>query len=162
MMICRVRSLDYGAVLAVINEAAHAFKGVIPEDRWKDPYMPLDELETEIRDGVEFYGLWEEGKVVGVMGIQRVDEITLIRHAYVTTDHQRKGIGKMLLLHLLNLAQTHVILVGTWASASWAVEFYERNGFKLLESVEKDLLLRRYWRIPDMQVETSVVLRLDR
>jgi len=160
-MICKVSAHENDSVLAVINDAAEAYRSVIPEDRWKEPYMPLVELEAEIEDGVEFYGFCENGKLVGVMGIQLVDDVTLIRHAYVLTDHQRRGIGKKLLFHLLNLAGTQVVLVGTWAAASWAVEFYEQNGFELVASEEKDRLLRRYWKIPERQVETSVVLRLE-
>jgi GNAT superfamily N-acetyltransferase len=159
-MIRKVRASDCSAILVVINDAAKAYRGVIPEDRWKDPYMPLNELETEIIDGVEFYGFWDSGKLVGVMGIQYVDDVTLIRHAYVLTDYQRRGIGKKLLRYLLNLTETRVVLVGTWASASWAVDFYEKNGFRLTTSEEKNRLLRRYWKIPNRQVETSVVLRL--
>jgi GNAT superfamily N-acetyltransferase len=161
-MIRKVTASDFCSVLEVINDAAQCYKGVIPGDRWKNPYMPLDELDIEIKDGVKFYGFWESGKLVGVMGIQRVFAVTLIRHAYVLPEYQRRGIGKRLLYYLLNLAETQVVLVGTWASASWAVEFYEKNGFKLTSVEEKDRLLRRYWKIPDRQVETSVVLKLER
>ena len=161
-MICKVAPSDSKEVLAVVNEAAQVYRGVIPEDRCKDPYMSLDELETEIADGVEFYGFWEKEKIVGVMGIQHVDDVTLIRHAYVLTAHQRRGIGEKLLRHLMNLAQSSVVLVGTWAAAYWAIEFYEKHGFGLVSSQEKDHLLKKYWKIPERQVETSVVLRLER
>ena len=159
-MICVLSSSDFKALLNVINDASEAYKGVIPRDRWNEPYMPAEELSKEIDDGAEFYGLKENGVLLGVMGIQRVRDVTLIRHAYVLTSHQRRGIGEKLLEHLLPLAKTPVVLVGTWEAAGWAVRFYEKNGFKLLSKDEKDRLLREYWNIPERQIKTSVVLKL--
>ena len=148
---------------AVINDAATAYEGTIPADRYRRPYMPLEELQAEIAAGVRFWGLWESGQeLAGVMGIQDVDDVTLIRHAYVRPERQRSGVGGRLLAHLLELAAAtqppRQLLVGTWAAAWWAVAFYERHGFVLVTAEEKDRLLRRYWRIPERQVETSVVL----
>jgi len=159
-MICRLFSSDFEAILKVVNDAAEAYHGVIPRDRWKQPYMLAEELRREIDDGVEFYGLKEDGVLLGVMGIQNVRDVTLIRHAYVLTNRQRRGIGEKLLTHLLRLAQTSEVLVGTWEAAGWAVRFYEKHGFKLVSKTEKNRHLREYWRIPERQVETSVVLKL--
>jgi GNAT superfamily N-acetyltransferase len=150
---------DFEPMLAIINAAATAYAGVIPAHRYQVPYMPANELRAEIAAGVRFWGWYDEGRLVGVMGIQDVDDVTLIRHAYVQPDSQGRGIGAALLAHLMGLARPPV-LVGTWAAASWAVRFYERHGFELVTPQEKDRLLRRYWHIPERQVETSVVLRL--
>jgi GNAT superfamily N-acetyltransferase len=144
-------------ICAIINDGARAYKGVIPEDRWTDPYMPEAELRHEIEDGVEFWGCEEDGALAGVMGIQRVQDVTLIRHAYVRTANQRRGIGALLLGHLRTLAKTPV-LIGTWADAVWAIRFYEKHGFRMVSPDLKDRLLRQYWTIPDRQAETSVVL----
>ena len=153
---------DFDSILEVINNAAQAYRGVIPEDRWKEPYMSADELKEEIGDGVKFYGLVEKCRIIGIMGIQPVKDTTLIRHSYVLKGHQGRGIGRKLLEHLINMAETPEILVGTWKDASWAIRFYESNGFKLTSDVEKDKLLRKYWRIPNRQIATSVVLKLKR
>lgn len=161
-MICKLSPSDFDAILKVVNDAAKAYKGVIPRDRWKEPYMPLEELSKEIEDGVEFYGFKEKGVLSGVMGIQKVRDVTLIRHAYVSTSRQRRGIGEKLLHYLLNLARTPTILVGTWEAAVWAVRFYEKHGFKLVSKTEKNRLLKQYWNIPERQIETSVVLRLSK
>jgi GNAT superfamily N-acetyltransferase len=151
---------EFNTILHVVNDAAEAYRGVIPEDRWKEPYMSAEELRGEIESGVEFYG-WVEGNVlVAVMGIQLVNDVTLIRHAYVLISHQRRGIGEKLLKHLLSLARTGEVLVGTWEAAQWAIRFYEKHGFKLVSKEEKDRLLRKYWNIPERQTETSVVLKL--
>ncbi|MCW4045586.1 MAG: GNAT family N-acetyltransferase [Candidatus Bathyarchaeota archaeon] len=159
-MIYRLQPTDFNAILTVVNDAAQAYKGVIPEDRWREPYMPAHELEAEILSGVEFYG-WKEGDVlIAVMGIQLVNDVTLIRHAYVQTAHQRKGIGEKLLKHLIGLARTPTVLVGTWEAAYWAVHFYEKHGFTLVPTEEKNRLLKKYWNIPERQIETSVVLKL--
>jgi len=123
--------------------------------------MSAEELRGEIESGVEFYGWVEDDVVVAVMGIQRVNDVTLIRHAYVLTRRQRRGIGEKLLNHLLSLARTSEVLVGTWEAAHWATRFYEKHGFKLASKEEKDRLLRKYWNIPERQVETSVVLKLE-
>ena len=142
---------------AVINEAAEAYRGVIPADRWHEPYMSRGELGEEIAQGVEFWCLEEEGELLGVMGVQDRGDVALIRHAYVRPDRQGKGIGSELLAYLEGLTYKP-ILVGTWADARWAIGFYERNGYRLVMPAEKDRLLRKYWSIPERQVETSVVL----
>jgi N-acetylglutamate synthase-like GNAT family acetyltransferase len=157
----RCEPTDFEAMCQIINDAAEAYRHVIPPDRWHEPYMPREELANEIRQGVAFWGLEQDGVLLGVMGLQPVKDVTLIRHAYVTTAHRGRGIGGSLLKHLL--AQTPgAILVGTWAAASWAVRFYEKHGFRQVTPLEKDRLLRTYWSIPDRQVETSVVLAFDR
>ncbi len=161
-MICQLASDDAHAILTVINDAAAVYKGKIPSDMWKEPYMPADELDEEIRSGVQFYGWKENNTLIAVMGIQRMSDVTLIRHAYVLTAQQWKGLGQKLLKHLLGLAATHQVYVGTWEAAGWAVKFYEKNGFELVSTTEKNRLLREYWRIPERQVETSVVLKLER
>jgi len=151
---------NFDSILRVINDAAQAYKGVIPDDLWKEPYMSSEELRHEIDSGVEFYGWFENDALLGIMGIQFVGDVTLIRHAYVLPEHQRRGIGSKLLRHLISLAKTSEILVGTWAGATWAIRFYEKHGFKLVSPEEKDKLLRTYWNIPEKQIEASVVLRL--
>jgi len=148
---------DFETIWLIINEAAQVYKGVIPADRWKEPYMSRSELEQEIRDGVRFWGYEDEGSLLGVMGIQDLVDVALIRHAYVRALNQNQGIGSKLLAHLHGQAKKPV-LVGTWAAATWAIRFYERHGFKLVTSETKDRLLRKYWSIPERQVETSVVL----
>jgi GNAT superfamily N-acetyltransferase len=144
-------------ILAIVNAAAEAYRGVIPADRWHDPYMAAAELDRELADGVVFWGYETEEGLAGVMGIQAVGDVDLIRHAYVSPERQGEGIGRALLEHLRATA-SRPILVGTWASAEWAIRFYERNGFALVTPEQKTALLRRYWRIPDRQIETSVVL----
>jgi GNAT superfamily N-acetyltransferase len=161
-MIRRLQPSEFNSILYVVNDAAEAYKGVIPEDRWKEPYMSTEELRGEIESGVEFYGLMEDDVLVAVMGIQLVNDVTLIRHAYVLTNYQRRGIGEKLLKHLLSLAGTSEVLVGTWEAANWAVRFYQKNGFTLVTNKKKDELLRRYWNIPERQIETSVVLKLGK
>jgi GNAT superfamily N-acetyltransferase len=156
-LIRRCREGDWAALLAVVNAAAAAYREVIPADRWREPYMPADELEREIADGVVFWAAEEDGRLLGVMGIQDKGEVTLVRHAYVTPTVQRKGVGTALLRHCQGLVRKP-ILIGTWAAASWAIEFYRRNGFTLVPGGRKDSLLRKYWSIPPRQVETSVVL----
>lgn len=148
---------DFDAVFAVINDAAVAYKDVIPPDRWHEPYMPHEELEGEISDQVEFWLAAEDKLLAGVMGIQDRGDVTLIRHAYVRTEWQHQGVGRALLDHVLALSQKPT-LIGTWAEAKWAVEFYERNGFTLVSYADKERLLRLYWNIPERQIETSVVL----
>jgi len=148
---------DFAAMLAIINDAAQAYRGVIPVDRWHEPYMPADELMKEITAGVIFWVAEEEGHLLGVMGIQDKDDVALVRHAYTAPTIQRKGVGTQLLRHVEGLADKP-ILIGTWADASWAIEFYRRNGFTLLPSSDKDRLLQTYWSIPLRQIETSVVL----
>jgi GNAT superfamily N-acetyltransferase len=159
-MIRRLVSSDLTSILRVINDAAQAYKGVIPDDRWKEPYMSPGELEEELEAGVRFLGWVQDQDLLGVGGIQPVKDTTLIRHTYVVTKSQRRGIGGRLLEHLMSLARTPEVLVGTWADASWAIRFYEKHAFRLVSLEEKDKLLRTYWNIPDRQVETSVVLKL--
>lgn len=148
---------DFDILYEIINDAAGAYRGIIPPDRWKEPYMSTDELRHEIEEGVLFWGYEEDGALIGVMGIQDVQDVTLIRHSYVRTARRSQGIGGKL-LSLLKKKTTHPILVGTWATAVWAVRFYEKHGFRLVSPEEKDHLLKRYWSIPERQIETSVVL----
>jgi GNAT superfamily N-acetyltransferase len=156
-MIRRCDGRDFELIWTIVNDAAQAYKGVIPADRWDEPYMLADKLRHEIADGVVFWGCEEAGTLEGVMGLQRVQDVTLIRHAYVRTGIQKRGIGGCLLTHLQGLA-TNRLLVGTWADAAWAIRFYEKHGFQLVGAAEKDRLLRKYWAIPERQIETSVVL----
>lgn len=148
---------DFESILDIINDGAFAYKGKIPDDRWTEPYMSMEYLKHEIDKGVVFWGYEENETLVGVMGLQVVREVTLIRHAYVRTTNQRKGIGARLLSHLLELANGPV-LIGTWADAIWAIRFYEKNGFQLVGRQEKNRLLKQYWTVPERQIETSVVL----
>ena len=154
--VCRSDELE--VVASIVNAAAFAYRGVIPADRWHEPYMPASELDLEIAAGVEFWGYDDGGELLGVMGIQPVDDVDLIRHAYVKPGRQRGGIGGALIEHLLDSA-TRPVLVGTWAAAEWAIAFYRRYGFEQVSPEEKTRLLRRYWDIPERQVETSVVLK---
>jgi N-acetylglutamate synthase-like GNAT family acetyltransferase len=156
-MIRRCQSSDLPGMCAVINEAASVYKGVIPSDRWHEPYMPLEELREEIRRGVEFWGYEENGQLAGVMGLQRVKDVILIRHAYVKPEMQNRGIGGNLMRHLLERVDGKT-LVGTWKAASWAIRFYEKYGFQLVGNTAKNQLLTMYWQIPRRQIETSVVL----
>jgi N-acetylglutamate synthase-like GNAT family acetyltransferase len=148
---------DFPAMLAIINDAAHAYRGVIPADRWHEPYMPADELASEIASGVVFWVAEQEGRLAGLMGIQDKGDVALVRHAYVAPTTQRSGLGTALLHHVEALTDKP-ILIGTWAAASWAIDFYRRNGFTLVSASAKDRLLQRYWSIPVRQIETSVVL----
>jgi len=155
------RGDDRVAILAIVNAAAEAYRGVIPDDRWHDPYMSADELAGQIAAGVEFWGYESDGELAGVMGIQEVGDVDLIRHAYVRPERQGEGIGRGLLEHLRGTTSRR-ILIGTWAAAEWAIRFYERNGFVKTSPARKDELLRAYWDIPARQVQTSVVLELTR
>lgn len=148
---------DFNAILEIINDAAQAYRGVIPEDCWHQPYMSEEALRREIGAGVRFHGWEDNGVLLGVMGIQDVLDVTLIRHAYVRTAQRNRGIGAALLAHLRGLARKPM-LVGTWKAAGWAIRFYEKHGFRLVDEEEKDRLLKKYWNIPARQVETSVVL----
>ena len=148
---------DFNTIFEIINDAAHAYKGVIPPDRWHVPYMSRSSLRSEIGDGVVFWGIERDGELAGVMGIQDKGEVTLIRHAYVRTALRGTGLGTRILRHLEPLSDKP-ILMGTWAEASWAVAFYRKNGYRLVSPEEKNRLLRKYWTIPERQVETSVVL----
>jgi N-acetylglutamate synthase-like GNAT family acetyltransferase len=144
-------------MLAIINDAAQAYRGVIPADRWHEPYMPEEELASEIAAGVEFWIAEDDAAIAGVMGIQDKGDVALVRHAYVSPARQRGGVGKALLAHLRTLVRKP-ILIGTWSDANWAIDFYRRNGFEVVDREEKNRLLRKYWTIPERQVETSVVL----
>jgi GNAT superfamily N-acetyltransferase len=156
-MIARCEQRDFNEIYEIINDGATAYRNVIPEDRWQEPYMTKEELERQIHEGVQFWGYKEGGKMQGIMGIQFKNDVTLIRHAYTRTVKRNKGIGSKLLMHLCAIATTP-ILIGTWADASWAIKFYEKHGFRLLSKEEKDELLFKYWKIPVRQIETSVVL----
>ena len=156
----QAHSADRPAMLAIINHAAEAYRGVIPADCWHEPYMPAAELAAEIGAGVRFW-VAEGDHMLGVMGMQDKGDVALVRHAYVAPAMQRQGVGQALLRHVQALTQKPV-LIGTWAAASWAIDFYKRNGFALVTREEKDRLLRRYWSIPVRQVETSVVLADER
>jgi len=151
------RDDERAQILAIINAAAEAYRGVIPADRWHEPYMDARELESEIASGVEFWGYETVGELIGVMGTQTVEDVELIRHAYVLPGLQRRGVGGALLEHLRSLTD-RPMLVGTWAAADWAVRFYRRHGFEQASPERGTALLKRYWTIPDRQIETSVVL----
>jgi GNAT superfamily N-acetyltransferase len=148
---------DRAAILAIVNTAAEAYRGVIPADRWHEPYMPRDELDSEIAAGVVFWGYEEDGRLAGVMGFQSVRDVDLIRHAYTLPSSQRRGIGGALLEHLRQSSNRR-ILVGTWEAADWAIRFYRRHGFELVAPAHKTVLLKTYWNVPDRQIEVSVVL----
>jgi GNAT superfamily N-acetyltransferase len=156
-MIRRCDDHDFETIWTIINEAAHAYKGIIREDCWTEPYMPRKELKREIDEGVVFWGYDEARTLAGVMGIQRVQNVTLIRHAYVRSSRQKGGIGARLLSHLRELAKGPV-LIGTWSDAVWAIRFYEKHGFQKVLAPEKDRLLKKYWTVSEHQIEASVVL----
>jgi GNAT superfamily N-acetyltransferase len=153
----RCRDDERDVILTIVNAAAEAYRGVIPADRWREPYMESRELDYEIAAGVRFWGYETGGELVGVMGVQAVREVDLIRHAYVLPDSQRRGVGAALLRHLRAI-NARRMLVGTWAAADWAIRFYSRHGFQLVSPERKTALLKTYWTIPDRQIETSVVL----
>ena len=156
-MMRRCDDRDFELIWAIISDGAKAYKGIIPADRWTEPYMSHEELRRQIDEGIVFWGYEESGTPEAVMGIQQVQNVTLIRHAYVRTSSQKRGIGAQLLSHLRGFTSTPV-LIGTWADAVWAIQFYEKYGFQLVGAEEKDRLLRKYWTIPERQIETSVVL----
>ena len=151
------RADERAAIHAIVNAAAEAYRGVIPADRWHEPYMTPDELAREIAAGVVFWGYEADGRLIGVMGLQRVRDVDLIRHAYVLPGSQRRGVGGALLEHLRRLS-ARPMLIGTWAAADWAIRFYRRHGFALVSPARKAALLEAYWTVPDRQIETSVVL----
>src|SRR5581483_11557653 len=157
MMIRRCTSGDVATIEAIINEAAEAYRGVIPDDCWHEPYMAREELESELAAGVDFWGWEDAGVIAGVMGLQHVRDVTLIRHAYVRPSHQSRGVGRDLLAALVAQSRGR-LLVGTWAAATWAIRFYERHVFRLASPAEKDRLLDTYWTISTRQRDTSVVL----
>lgn len=156
-MIRQCKKSDFNTLFEIINDAAGAYKGIIPDDCWNDPYMPAEELRTEIEDGIVFWGFDKEGILSGIMGIQDKGAVTLIRHAYVRKSDQNLGIGTRL-LHNLEKLTDKPILIGTWATASWAISFYIKNGYIPVSEEEKNRLLHKYWSIPERQVETSIVL----
>ena len=156
-MIRRCDDSDFEMIYEIINDAAQAYRGVIPTDLWKEPYMSKDDLRHEIGEGVSFWGYEEAGEIVGVMGIQPVQDVTLTRHSYVRTSKRNRGIGSKL-LSFLQRQTIRPVLIGTWADAVWAVRFYEKHGFRLVTKEEKDRLLRKYWSISERQIETSLVL----
>jgi GNAT superfamily N-acetyltransferase len=158
-LIRKCNESDCQAIYSVINEAAKAYKGAIPEDRYNDPCMPMQELRSEMGE-MTFFGYEKDGKLLAVAGFQQVRDVTLVRHVYVLPDHQRKGMGTELLSYIVQTASTRRILVGTWQAATWAIRFYEKNGFKLQPN--KDQLLKEYWKIPERQIELSVVLGIEK
>jgi GNAT superfamily N-acetyltransferase len=155
MMIIKLSSKDESDIWAIINSAARAYKGVIPDDRYQEPFMSKKELHGEMMN-MSFFGWQEKGKLIGVMGFQPINDVTLIRHTYILPDYQRKGIGTMLLKYMKQWVRTKYLLVGTWADADWAIKFYHKHGFDFMP--KKDELLGKYWHIPQRQVDTSVVL----
>jgi GNAT superfamily N-acetyltransferase len=157
-MIRELSPKEAQVIYKIINQAAFAYKGVIPADCYHEPYMPEEELLSEMKN-MTFFGWEERDKLVGVMGFQPIKDVTLIRHAYVLPDYQGKGIGTKLLNHLKQMTSTNRLLVGTWADATWAIDFYQKQGFKLMPN--KDELLMKYWDIPNRQIETSVVLGVE-
>jgi GNAT superfamily N-acetyltransferase len=148
---------DRAAILTIINAAAEAYRGVIPADRWHEPYMPEDELDSEIAAGVVFWGCEEAGRLTGIMGLQPLRDVDLIRHAYTLPGRQRCGIGGALLRELQRQSKQR-LLVGTWEAADWAIRFYKHHGFEQVSPAQKTILLKAYWNIPERQIETSVVL----
>lgn len=156
-MIRRCDESDFESIYDIINDGAQAYKGIIPADRWTEPYMSRDKLRHEINDGVVFWGYEDAGALAGVMGLQDVQDVTLIRHAYVRTASRNHGIGGLLLSHLRTIT-SRPVLIGTWADAVWAIGFYEKHGFHVVDTDEKNRLLKKYWTVPERQIETSVVL----
>jgi N-acetylglutamate synthase-like GNAT family acetyltransferase len=156
-MIRNATDEDFEEIFNIINDAAIAYKGVIPPDRWHEPYMAREELRSQIEDGVRFSCYVDNDEIIGVMGIQDKSDVALIRHAYVRTKQRKKGVGSLLLQDLIKDSKKP-ILIGTWKAADWAIRFYEKHGFRPVEEEEKNRLLKKYWAIPDRQVETSVVL----
>lgn len=156
-MIRQCTEKDLDRIFEIINDAAEAYRGIIPEDRFHEPYMSKEELVQEVQNGVRFWGCEEEGELIGVMGIQDKGEVALVRHAYVQTSSRKGGIGTRLLNHITALADKP-ILIGTWEAADWAISFYQKNGFSLVDEAEKRRLLGKYWNVPERQIETSVVL----
>jgi GNAT superfamily N-acetyltransferase len=150
---------DEAEILAIINQSAEAYRGVIPPDRYHEPYMPAEELRGEMKE-MTFYGYADSGRLLGIVGYQPVKDVTLLRHLYVRPEHQRRGIGRALTGYVIDHAKTHQVFVGTWRAAMWAIEFYQRCGFTPLPN--KDLLLRKYWKIPERQVELSVVMGFEK
>ena len=160
-MIRECSESDFITMIEIINDAASAYKGIIPDDCWNEPYITSEELVCEIENGVVFWCLEQDEQLLGVMGIQDKGELTLIRHAYIRTQAQKLGIGTRLLQHMENTTEKP-IFIGTWAAAAWAISFYEKNGYTLVSEEEKNRLLMKYWSVPERQKETSVVLANQR
>ncbi len=156
-MVRQLDASDFDKIYTVINDAAQAYNGTIPPNCWKEPYMTREELQHEMDQGVRFWGYEEGGEIAGVMGIQDVQDVTLVRHAYVHTARRNQGIGGKLLSFLRGLT-SRPLLVGTWTDALWAIRFYEKHGFRLVSRKEKDRLLKKYWSVSKLQIENSVVL----
>ncbi len=157
-MIRKCREGDFDEIFKIINKAAIVYKGNIPDDRWKEPYMSKKDLEKELNDGVIFFGYEVRGLLLGIMGMQHKKNVTLIRHAYILPEYQGKGFGQCLLEYIKDESKNNPILIGTWSDAHWAISFYSKNGFYLVDDLKKNQLLSKYWDIPERQVETSVVL----
>jgi len=160
-MIHKCTASDFERIYQIINNAAQAYKGNIPAEYWKEPYMSRDELRHELDEGIEMWGYEENGKLIGVMGIQHRQGVTLIRHAYVCTTRQNKGVGGKLLSYLMRLTE-EPILIATWYNAVWAVRFYEKHGFRLVSKNEGNRLQRKYWSSPEIKVNASVVLKNEK
>ena len=157
-MISEYKKTDTSKILYIINDASLKYKDIIPDDCWHEPYMSEHKLTDEFNSGVRMYGYHDKKELIGVIGIQKVKEVILIRHAYTLTSHQRKGVGSTLLEYLLNKNKNFRLLVGTWKNAEWAIRFYEKFGFILHSEDETNLLLKKYWEIPSKQIKNSVVL----
>lgn len=158
LMICQLSVADFQSIHTVINDAAVAYKSKIPLDCYNEPYMSRNKLRNEIFLGIQFYGIIQDGMLLAVMGIQPIDDVTLIRHAYTLTCYQRQGLGGQLLNYLIGLVKTKRVLVGTWETATWAIRFYQKHAFELLTREETNKLLKKYWNITREQFENSVVL----
>ncbi len=156
-MIRVCQEADFDMIYEIINDSAEAYRGIIPADRWLEPYMSREQLRQEVDAGVQFWGFEEGSTLAGVMGIQDRGDVTLIRHSYVRSRMRNRGIGSRL-LRFLESTTEKPILIGTWADATWAVTFYQKRGYRMVSTDEKNQLLRKYWHIPERQVETSVVL----
>jgi N-acetylglutamate synthase-like GNAT family acetyltransferase len=156
-MIRKCAKADFEAIYEIINDSAEAYRGIIPADRWHEPYMSREQLKREINEGIQFWGFEDDRTLSGVMGIQDKGDVTLIRHSYVRSRMRNRGTGSQL-LRFLESTTEKPILIGTWADATWAVAFYQKHGYRLVSTEEKNQLLRKYWAIPERQVETSVVL----
>ena len=157
-MISEYKKIDTSKILYIINDASLKYKDIIPNDCWHEPYMSERELTNEFNKGVRMYGYLDKKELIGVIGIQKVKEVILIRHAYTLTSHQGKGVGSTLLEYLLNKNKNFRLLVGTWKNAKWAIRFYKKFGFILHSEDETNLLLKKYWEIPSKQIKNSVVL----
>ena len=157
-MISKYKKTDISKILYIINDASLKYKDIIPNDCWHEPYMSEQELIDEFNDGVCIYGYHHNNKLIGVIGVQEVKNVVLIRHAYTLTSYQNKGAGSALLEYLLNKNQNFRLLVGTWKNAAWAIRFYKKFGFILHTKKESTLLLKKYWKIPSKQIKNSVVL----